>query len=238
LTTTDKFNGHGTLKYGKGNIYIGGFKDDKRHGQGTYTFPNADKYIGEYKDGNGHGQGTYIYADGRKYVGEFRNGKRHGQGIVIETDGTSFEGHWNEGAFVESSNIAIPVIQLDWEVLPEDWWLDPEYRKNFSSGYMDKFEAKESLERLDFIQSRNPHASYRSKFGGGEIPYYAFEFDECVVAECPMVGNAIYVINDTKIWKRLLQMPKRELRKKHPDKIRKLNHRGNWKERLIEEIGA
>jgi hypothetical protein len=128
------------------------------------------------------------------------------------------------------------VFFLDWEILPPEWWLEPEYRRLFTDGILGKHETLVSLERLDYMQSLKPFRSYRSKFGGREFPYYAFMFSKCVVAECPVEGNAIYIIRDMSKWDQLLQLPKRELRLNHSENIRKINHYGDWRNRLRNEI--
>mgnify|MGYP004008543987 CR=1 FL=1 len=68
--------------------------------------------------------------------------------------------------------------------------------------FANEAEALKSLERLDYIYSFGPLNSFRSKFGGSrETPYYAFLFNKCIVAECPIEGNAIYVVRDIENWK-------------------------------------
>lgn len=42
---------------------------------GTYDEGRGDKYVGEFKDGKYHGRGAYIFSDGRTLAGEFKEGK-------------------------------------------------------------------------------------------------------------------------------------------------------------------
>ena len=37
----DKINGHGTMEYANGRIYVGEWKNNKRHGQGTLSYPDG-----------------------------------------------------------------------------------------------------------------------------------------------------------------------------------------------------
>ena len=37
----DKLNGHGTMEYANGRIYVGEWKNNKRHGQGTLSYPDG-----------------------------------------------------------------------------------------------------------------------------------------------------------------------------------------------------
>lgn len=77
-------NGRGTYRYPDGSQYSGDFRNAKMHGQGTYVYAGrGEKYVGEWRNGVINGQGTYYYRSGNRYDGEWRNGRKQGQGTYI-----------------------------------------------------------------------------------------------------------------------------------------------------------
>ena len=102
-------NGKGTYKYatgpGKGDDYVGEWKNGKRNGIGTYTdvsghhYQGSCTYVGEWKNDLFHGQGTYIWDVGAKYVGEFKNGLFDGQGTFARINGAKYVGEFKKGTF-------------------------------------------------------------------------------------------------------------------------------------------
>ena len=93
------FDGQGTYVFANGERYVGEFKNNRTNGIGTYVFVNGDVYVGEFKNGYFDGQGTYTYSysgqnSGHKYVGEFKNDKRNGIGTYTFPDGERYVGQW------------------------------------------------------------------------------------------------------------------------------------------------
>lgn len=83
----DCANGEGTYRYPDGSEYSGSFRSAKMHGEGTYTYAGrGEKYVGEWRNGVINGQGTYYYRSGNRYEGEWRNGHKSGQGTYFYTD--------------------------------------------------------------------------------------------------------------------------------------------------------
>ena len=54
------------------------------------------------------------------------------------------------------------------------------------------------------------------------FPYYAFVFARCVVAENPLVGNAIYVVAGLESWQSLLKLSKEVLNRLYANRVRKI----------------
>ena len=127
-------------------------------------------------------------------------------------------------------------IQVGWEILPPGWWRDPRRRLHLESEFKNKEQARLFLERLEYLETFNPKEIYRSRFNDQASPYYAFVFTECVVAENPLEGNAIYVIAGLESWQRLLKLSKEALRQQYGHRIKRIVHRGNWKGRLEESL--
>ena len=82
------------------------------------------------------------------------------------------------------------------------------------------------IERLKSVHSLNPDVIY---IGVGEFERYtAFYFQEAKAAilECPIVGNAAYVIAED--WEQLSRLTKRELLESYQDNVTRLVHSGDW----------
>jgi hypothetical protein len=62
-----------------------------RDGDGSMRFGNGNRYSGGWKDGKADGTGTYTFSDGRTFTGAWRNGCfRIGNKVAI-TVGTTPE---------------------------------------------------------------------------------------------------------------------------------------------------
>ena len=88
-------NGQGAYYYRSGNRYQGEWRNGRKHGQGTYIYASGDKYVGDFANDQPNGQGTYYYRNGDRYEGEWRNGRKHGQGVMYE-NGQRIVGEWQE----------------------------------------------------------------------------------------------------------------------------------------------
>ena len=89
-------NGQGTYRYPDGSEYSGDFRNAKMHGQGTYVYAGrGEKYVGEWRNGVINGQGTYYYRSGNRYDGQWRNGRKNGQGVYLYANrGDRYEGQF------------------------------------------------------------------------------------------------------------------------------------------------
>jgi len=85
-------------------------------------------------------------------------------------------------------------------------------------------------ERLYKIYDLKPNKIYGGK--GGFIGYIAFYFEllKVAVLECPLSGNAIYIIKGD--WKKLSQLTKAELLWYHEEEVIRIVHSGDWFSRL------
>jgi serine/threonine protein kinase len=94
-----KMHGQGTYVYaGRGEKYVGEWRNGVINGQGTYYYRSGNRYDGEWRNGRKSGQGTYLYAGrGDKYVGEFANDQPNGQGVYYYSNGDRYEGEWRNG---------------------------------------------------------------------------------------------------------------------------------------------
>jgi len=131
--------------------------------------------------------------------------------------------------------LSVSPALLDGEFLPVGWWRDPAMAVRIEES-LDKGQARLLMERLDFIESCQPSECFMSSFSTDKVPYYAYLFERCVIAENPLEGNAIYVIKGIEEWQSMLHLDKRTLRTRYPDRVTKVVHRGEWKRRLRDLI--
>jgi hypothetical protein len=141
------------------------------------------------------------------------------------------------GRPIGGMNKAANPKQLDWPILPIGWWTIPKYKLLATRGTQDRQSGQLVIDRLIFLDSLNPKERYIGQDRFGSDPYWVFVFEEHVVAECPMEGNAIYVVHGTHDWKTLLNRSKRALRAAAANRYKRIVHRGDWKTRITTALG-
>jgi hypothetical protein len=84
--------------------------------------------------------------------------------------------------------------------------------------------------RLEEIKSLKPVRCYIGK--DSWLGYVVFEFTHsaCVVLECPIEGNATYILSGD--WKAMVGHTKSELRHEFANRYTKVVHKGGWFDRL------
>ncbi|KAH3732013.1 phosphatidylinositol 4-phosphate 5-kinase 8 [Pelomyxa schiedti] len=96
----DQWHGVGTWMSpdGLGDIYHGQFDHGKKCGTGSILFGGGGSYVGGWKDDVFHGRGVRLWANGDRYDGQWVGGKEHGEGTKTwSRDGSSFTGLWEGG---------------------------------------------------------------------------------------------------------------------------------------------
>lgn len=88
--------GHVTIEYESGDVYVGEIHLGKKHGQGRYVFKNGDVLEGQFENDKMNGRGTYRWPTGAIYEGEFKDGRFHGRGRRVWSNGRTYEGDWVE----------------------------------------------------------------------------------------------------------------------------------------------
>ena len=129
------------------------------------------------------------------------------------------------------------VILLDFEVLPQGFYDMPQYQEiPNNKSERDRHVPQIDRGRLRFVENLGPNQAYRGSSQFGPDVYHVFVFSNCVVAECPTEGNAIYVLKGVDNWKTLLSIPKLELRQDYANRVQRIMHRGDWKDRLRKAV--
>ena len=178
--------------------------------------------------------------------------ENYGIGIVKEIDEHSvfvnFPGRFAHRIFIPSAIRSLEVLPenpintastreatlVDWEILPPGWWRKPKNVDDISRQLSTEKERREFVERLEFLDSKNPKRIYKSKFETTSAQYYVFEFDLYVVADCPSYGNAAFVVNSGIDWRNALKLSRRELlnRYRGSELVFRVTHTGKWQDKL------
>jgi len=81
----------------KDGTYVGGLKSGLREGHGTMEWKNGNVYVGEWQRGGMTGQGKLRFADGAAYEGTLQAGLPQGRGTYAFANGNTFDGAWENG---------------------------------------------------------------------------------------------------------------------------------------------
>lgn len=124
--------------------------------------------------------------------------------------------------------------KLDWEVLPPGWWKDKTILENVKRK-LGKQGSEYFFDRNEFIESLSPSERYIGNSYLGNRNYFIYIFTNCVVAECPQFGNALYVLKGPKTssWKEVFSSNKRQALNAGASRIL---HSGRWKSKLRSEV--
>jgi hypothetical protein len=129
------------------------------------------------------------------------------------------------------NGILLRVKKINWEILPKGC----DFRKIVTAHYVRLQEANPKvvyeLWRIDAILKLSPDEVYQGKneFNG----YVAFEFwnKGLTLLECPIKGNAIYLIKSPD-WLYLTTLSKNNLLTFHSKSVSRIIHNGDWLSRL------
>ncbi len=128
----------------------------------------------------------------------------------------------------------VPMIQFQWEAVPKGTTPVDSVAGLFRELQRHNPRVGYDEERLEKARSIKPKQGYmgKRKFDG----YVIFTFDHTPKAlmECPIYGNAIFVISSALEPERWLKMKKQDLME-HPE-VTKIPHREGWFERVKEEL--
>lgn len=137
-----------------------------------------------------------------------------------------------------ANSISLPTEIFPFELLPLESWDLVDVRKYYRTlaekTSKHRFTQIIDWTRLDALLSLNPsRCSVGSKRWSG---YVVFEFPRSpnVVLECPVTGNATYVLKGD--WKALIRHSKGFIRANHHGRYVKVVHKGDWLDRIWEAI--
>ncbi len=125
--------------------------------------------------------------------------------------------------------------RLPWRLLPPGELSVEGLRRHYEGVQRRNPDVRYEPERLEKALSLGPEECY---VGAGEFDGYvvfAYPDTERVLLECPVYGNAIYVLGRN--WKRLSKMSKGQLLSGRYEGVTKIVHRGDWFWRVELELG-
>ena len=131
--------------------------------------------------------------------------------------------------------------QLSWEVLPPgQWWADRDlFMRVFGSDSVyNPANYQLRMERLSLLASLGPTRWYRGQDIMERRFYCVALFKNGIVAESPVLGNAVYVLRGIEDWRRLIGLSKRELIIDGGSRVDRIIHSGYWESRLRWAVGA
>ena len=89
--------------------------------------------------------------------------------------------------------------------------------------------------RLREIKKLEPEECYIGTEGWLGYVVFTFKHSAKVVLECPIEGNATYVLKGN--WKPMVRNSKKELRSRYPHRYKKIVHKGDWFSRIRSALG-
>lgn len=133
----------------------------------------------------------------------------------------------------------IPILEkLPWRILPEGDWNLETIERHFA-----RLEGRIRWQGTQFDYTRlkqvtnvlRPSYCYigQDEFEG----YVVFGFHRTVkvVLECPIYGNATYVVG--RDWEKIAHLTKKEIRLQHANRVKRVIHSKNWVDRIKECLG-
>jgi hypothetical protein len=128
-----------------------------------------------------------------------------------------------------------PMRRLPWHVLPPGELSATTLHQHYHRLQQQNPCVRYEIERINKAFSLHPDQCYvgRDEFEGYII--LTFAHTPKALLECPVFGNAIYIINSD--WKRLSSKTKQELLTNHSGEITKIVHKGDWFTRVKRRLG-
>jgi hypothetical protein len=132
----------------------------------------------------------------------------------------------------------IDVVYSDWDFLPPGKWGIDQIVDHFEENRRE-IEANGrtvELNRIHEINSLGPTSVMIGKKGWLGYVTFSFAFTEKIVLECPVKGNAVYILSG-KDWQRLARKTKAEVRRSRSF-WKKVVHKNEWLERVKRHLLA
>jgi len=129
---------------------------------------------------------------------------------------------------------------VNFEILPpSEWTLEntiEHYKKN-ERAIVTRWKYSIDYDRIKEIYKLQPDKRYWGS--GGFFGYSVYEFSkfEKVILDCPVEGNAVYMLykND---WMDQVLYTKKEIREYCSGQYRKIVHKGDWLDRVRQELAV
>lgn len=139
----------------------------------------------------------------------------------------------------------LEVEEIFWEIFPRgDWFAKKEMLSKIYEHFArlqnnEKWKSKSfDKSRLKNIEEKmNPNKYFIGKDKFESYIVYCFNWTDKVILECPIYGNATYVIKSGEFsWKHIAKVSKWDARTEHSDQVTVINHSETWIERLEQNL--
>jgi hypothetical protein len=124
----------------------------------------------------------------------------------------------------------IKPIKLPWRILPPGEHPFPALLEHFKQIQRDHPEKRFEFDRIEKVHSLCPDKAYTGEEDFYGYVIFLFERFGRAVLECPISGNAIYIIEDN--WLSLSRRSKADLIWDYSDNVTRIVHIGDWFSRL------
>ncbi len=121
----------------------------------------------------------------------------------------------------------IPAKKLPWKFFPKGQWTVEQIVKEFGK-YVSQNEIIDESRIWKIYENLRPSDCYISQDGFNRYIAFCFDWTDKVVLECPIYGNAIYIIRGD--WKEITKLSKWHARRSH--KVTVIRHNETWFSRL------
>jgi hypothetical protein len=139
---------------------------------------------------------------------------------------------------VITENPPEPVVEeLSFELLPQGIGYSTESMKR----YFDDLNRRKGgpnfeidWERIEQIKTLAPVKCYVGTHGWQGYIVFEFDFTNNVILECPVFGNATYILKDD--WRNMIGYSRKYLRSRFQNHYRKIVHKSDWLERIKDSL--
>jgi len=130
---------------------------------------------------------------------------------------------------------AVPTNPVYWRLLPPGELSEDRVRGYYAGLQRSGPGTRYDPDRIVKALSLGPDQRYEEIGGVEGYTVFTFPHTSSVLLECPIIGNAIYVIH--KDWERWSKMTKQELMADESGDIVRIVHRPSWFEKVKQELG-
>jgi hypothetical protein len=130
---------------------------------------------------------------------------------------------------------SVPTEQVRWRLLPPGELSEGSVREYYARLQSRSPGTKYDPDRIVKALSLGPIQRYEEVGGVEGYTVFTFPHTSSVLLECPVVGNAIYLIH--KDWERWSRMSKQELMADESGEVVRIVHGPGWFERVKRELG-
>ena len=133
----------------------------------------------------------------------------------------------------QSAPLPVRMHYVDWILLPAGTWAIQDLIEHFRH-FQSRFPQKRvEPNRLEVISGLNPADCYVGQAGWYGYVAFTFPYSYDTVLECPIYGNATYIIRGN--WKEMSRLTRMQLRRQHPENPFVI-HTGSWESKIGDSI--